>query len=195
MNQLKNLSILLLFCHSVQTAEKPTISNETDKNQKVVFYNARFYEKGRPIKTPVTIAPNQSMLIPWEKAYEEGGPLIYDIQKIELYKGKYLVSELPIDTVNRALLSQGIVYVAIEPNVKSEAKLVLALTKQGKEEYLELSDQGKKNFSNLEIRTNLTPEEIKKYVKKEVQRSTPLPSPLAGIISEYASPQEPQSKK
>lgn len=180
-----------------RTVEKPTIVNETDKDQKLVIYHARYYEKDRPIKTQVSLAAGASMVLPWEKAYEEGKPKIYDLQKIELYTGRYIAWELAImdDAVTRALLAHGIVYIAIEPNVKADAQLKLVLTPKGKEEYLALSDQGKKNFRDLGIRLNLTEEEIKKYHKKELQNIAQLPSPLAGIISEYAAGKEGESNQ
>lgn len=196
MKHLKKLICASLVSSSMQASEKPTIVNETEKSQKLMIYYARYYEKDRPIKTEVTLAPGASTIVPWEKAYEEGASKIYELQKIEVYTGPYIAWELEImeDHFAHSLISQGKAYIAIEPNIKTDVELKLALTEKGKKEYKTLSAKAKQNYKDLGIRVGPSAEEIKKHqsqVKQELQGSVPeLPTPITGMISQYCVPGE-----
>lgn len=143
-----------------------------------------YYESGERLKAVVPANAVTAIPLTIDPIYN------HKLTKITIKTNHAKQTDFDFNGIIFAHAQAGTVFLIIEPG---KPYIVPALTKFGQERYEKSSGRVKEGFKALGFRMRKTPAEIKEYqskVTEKVTEAAPLPKSVAGIASQYSTPQE-----
>lgn len=180
---IKRILIVLISNLSLVSLASQTAVPIKNNTNNTIMLNLR-YENGQRLAASIPTQKIVSVPLTISPIHE------YKLTKIVIKTNHTKQTEFDFNRIIFEHAQAGTIFLLIEPG---KPVIVPALTKLGQERYEKGSKRIQEGFKVLGFRTRKTPAEVKKHqekVKEKVLEASPLPGGVAGLTSQYATPQE-----